>query len=120
MTKLNLKLALDVKDNDYEVVEFHGELDKSTISGAEVELEKIVENFEREYLIFDFGGLVYINSEGIGLLISVHAKLAKNKKHLLFIGAKRNVMSVFELIGLQKLIPIFNRIDEAIKYIKKQ
>lgn len=116
---LQLKFVTDIKDQDYEVVEFCGDLDSSSIAYAEKQFNDLVRNFERKWLIADLQNLKYINSEGIGFLITLHAKLARKQKQLFICGVKPNVQEVFELIGLPKLVKIFPNMGETIKFMKK-
>lgn len=118
MTLLNLKFITDIKDNDYEVVEFHGELDSSTIPDAEKRIFGLLADYKRDYLVFDLADLNYINSEGIGFVITAQMKLAKKKQKLLLCGVRPNVAEVFDLIGVPKLVQVFPNISEAIKFIK--
>lgn len=119
MGLLTLKLVTDVRDLDYEVVEFHGELDKSTIPTTEQQMYDLIGSFQRHFLVLDLGDLTFINSEGIGFIVSIHMKLVKKNQVLLMAGMKPNVADVLELIGLPKLIPTFATVADAIQHIKK-
>lgn len=118
MAKLDFKFIKDIKDTEYEVVEFHGELDRSTTQSAEQKLMDLAADFDRNFLIFDLSDLAFTNSEGIGLLISCHMKLAKKNQKLLICNIRPNVSEVFELIGLPKLVPTFSDVAQAVKFIK--
>jgi len=119
MALLSLKFVTDVRDTDYEVVEFHGELDKSTQESAEKQILELLSTYTRHWLILDFSDLKFINSEGIGFLVALHAKLAKKEQQLLICSVAPNVADIFEVIGLGRIIPMFPSIAEAIHYIKK-
>lgn len=120
MADLNLKFITDVNDNEYEVVEFHGEMDKSTLAVAEKQLLDLAGKFNRQYLIFDLTALSYINSEGIGLFISINTQLSEKGKKLFICGIGKEVSEVFEQIGILKIIPAFAHIADAISFIKKK
>lgn len=114
MALLTLKLVTDLKNPHYEIVEFHGELDPSSLPGLEKELAPILESYDRQALIFDLSQLKFTNSEGIGFLVTSHMKLAK-RKHQLFIAAPRpNVRDVLELVGIPRLIPVYDTLADAI------
>lgn len=119
MALLTLKFVTDVRDQDYEVVEFHGELDKSTVESTEQQLAELLAHFTRKYIIFDLSDLSFINSEGIGFIVSTFTKLAKKNCKLLLSGAKQNVADIFELVGLPKLLSVFTTVGEAIQFMKK-
>lgn len=119
MALLTLKFVTDVRDNHYEVVEFHGELDQSTLLDTEKQMNDFLEKFDRPCLIFDFSNLKYTNSEGIAFMVTVHAKLVKKGNKLLLTRVQSNVADILEVIGIGKLIPTFHTIEEAIAYVKK-
>lgn len=119
MAALHLNYITDVNDPDYEVIEFHGDLDKSTLQGTEAEVGKALEQFQGRAFIFDLSDLNFLNSEGIGFLVSVHSKLKKRGKELLVASPKPNVNDIFHLIGLPKIIPVLENIASAISYVKK-
>ncbi len=118
MALLTLKFVTDVRDEHYEVVEFHGELDQSTLLNTEKQMGEFLEPFKRPVLIFDLGDLKFINSEGIGFLVSIHAKLRKKGQNLFLCGFKKNVADVLGVIGLPSLIPVFPSVTAAIEHMK--
>lgn len=119
MALLTLKFVTDIRDLDYEVVEFHGELDQSNLEATEAQIADLLKDFKRHYLLFDLSDMAFINSEGVGFIASTHTKLVKKNQKLLICSVKPNVAEVFELIGLSKLLPVFATVGEAIAYIKK-
>jgi len=120
MALLTLKFVTDVRDLDYEVVEFHGELDQSTLAITEQQIFDFLAGFQRTALIFDLRDLAFINSEGIGFIVSTYMKLVKKNQQLILCGFKSHVGEVLQLIGLPKLIPVFSHITQAIDFIKKK
>jgi len=110
----NLSIEINSKNSDekYDVVKFVGELDKVGHSDVDVELEKFVKSFTKKILVFDFAGLKFINSEGIGYLMEIHAFLMKNDKKLVIIGANSHVEDVFNTIGIQEIISIYANLTE--------
>ncbi len=119
MALLSLKFVTDVRDTDYEVVEFHGELDKSTQEATEKQIIEFLATYTRRWLVFDLSDLKFVNSEGIGFFVALHAKLTKKNQQLLISGVAANVADIFAAIGLERIIPTFPHLAEAIHHIKK-
>ncbi len=119
MGLLTLKIVTDMKESNYELFEFHGELDQSTIPNAEKEIEAKMAESKRRYFVFDFADLKFVNSEGIGFLVSMHMKLMKKGHDLVLCAFRKNVADVINLIGLPKLVKIFGSLAEALAYIQK-
>lgn len=119
MGLLTIKFTTDVRDQDYEVVEFHGELDQSTIPNTEKQMEEFLSSFKRPYLIFDFSNLKYTNSEGMGFMMTIHIKLSKQEQKLLIVSPRGNVLDILNAIGFPKMIPVLENMQKALEFIKK-
>lgn len=96
------------------IVSLNGEIDKSTVEKFKTTLIPPVDSATSPKFLLDCANLKFINSEGIGLFMSFHAKLAKKEKKLLLIGIQPQVKDVFELIGLTRLIPVFPDVASAL------
>lgn len=119
MALLTLKFVTDVRNGDYEIVEFHGELDQSTIPSTEKQVADLLADFNRPYLIFDLTDLKFINSEGIGFVVTTHTTLLKKGQQLVICGLKKHVEDVMSLVGLPRLMQVFPTAQTAIDNLKK-
>lgn len=97
------------------MVEFHGELDQSTRQAAETQMNEFLVAFKRPKLVFDLSDLKYVNSEGIGFMMKIHASLAKNGQKLSLAGLQPNVADVMNVIGVPKIVPVFPDVQSAQK-----
>jgi anti-anti-sigma factor len=107
----NLKLTVEKVTGNYQVIKFNGEFDKAGHSEVKKELDKVVNDFSVEALIFDFSGLKFINSEGIGYLMEIHTHLVTRSKKLVILGLAANVKDVFQAIGINEIISIYENMD---------
>ena len=101
----------------YQVVELRGEMDKVGLDQVKAPLEKLVESFGCKYLVFDCKELAYINSDSIGFLMSLHAHLAKENKHLVIVDARANVHDILEAIGVLTVFEYYANLEEFKKKI---
>lgn len=114
-------LKIDVQplntDQNYQTILFSGDFDKAGFSEIRESLDKALEDFlgregeAAKSMIFDFGKLKYINSQGIGVLMEIHAKMAEKDRKLVIIGANDNVKDVFQAIGLNEIIASYDSMD---------
>lgn len=113
----NLSVSVEEpkKGQNYQVVKFMGEFDKAGHTEVREQLDNSVEDFKYKFLIFDFAGLKFINSEGIGYLMEIHTHLVQRDKQLVIIGLNSHVKDVFETIGIAEIIPIYEDLDEFLK-----
>jgi anti-sigma B factor antagonist len=102
-------------DNGIGLIEGKG----SFVGGDEtVELRQAVAGFlEREYskLLIDLGGVTYINSTAIGVLVSAHASYARKGWHIKLCGMNKNITNIFVITKLTLVFDVYDTRDEAIK-----
>ncbi len=104
-----------IDGQSYQVVEFHGDLDQAGLSLISTQINTLAENFSYEHLVFDFGDLNFINSEGIGFLMTLHSHLANRKKSLVLVAAKAHVKDVLGVIGILNVLKVFESMGEFLK-----
>jgi anti-sigma B factor antagonist len=66
-------------------------------------------------LVLNFTGLEYMNSGGIGLLVTLLVRANRQKQKLLAFGLTEHYKQIFELTRLDEAIEIFSSEDEALK-----
>ncbi len=65
-------------------------------------------------IILNFSGLEYMNSSGIGLLVTLLIRINRQKQRLLSYGLSEHYRHIFELTRLSDAIHIFNTEVEAL------
>lgn len=95
------------KTTNSQIVTFDGEFDKAGHMDIKEKLDATVKNFQGGSLIFDFLRLKFINSEGIGYLMEIHAHLVKIGKRLVIVSPNAHTQDVFEAIGINEVIPVY-------------
>jgi anti-anti-sigma factor len=95
------------------VVTLNGELDEVSIEKLRTYIDPLLEDKNIVRFIFDFSNLEFINSKGIGYLVSVHTHLARDGRMLIITEAVEPVMDVISLVGLTSIIPYYDTLNEA-------
>jgi anti-sigma B factor antagonist len=102
-------------DNGIGLIEAKGSL----VGGDEtLELRQAVAGYlDREYskLIIDLGGVTYVNSTAIGVLVSAHASYAKKGWHIKLCGMNKNITNIFVITKLTLVFDVYDTKEEAIK-----
>jgi anti-anti-sigma factor len=115
MAKLDLNVLSKLEPTqNYQVIEFKGEMDKSNNQEVRDALTKFIESYNDPILVFDLKYFDFINSEGVGLLVSLFYKMKKLEKTLLIVGPQPRVNDVFSIIGLSKIVPVSDTIEVAL------
>lgn len=105
---------LDSKDASRKVVALHGELDESVLDSLKKSIDPFLNDSACAQLIFDLSDLEFVNSKGIGFIVSIHTHLSKDHRKLVLVGAQEAVMDVITLVGLTSILPYFATLDEAL------
>lgn len=66
-------------------------------------------------ILLNFSGLEYMNSSGIGLLVTFLIRANRQKQHLLAYGLSEHYQHIFELTRLNEAIGIYESEPEAIE-----
>jgi anti-sigma B factor antagonist len=107
-------MSFDVrKQNDVTVIDVEGQL----IVGNRQELKQKVleelENGSRKFLI-DFTNTGYIDSSGLGVLVSLSKKIREQGGELRLANLNEDLRTLFELTKLDTLFHIANNREEAL------
>ncbi|HEX6938002.1 MAG TPA: STAS domain-containing protein [Longimicrobiales bacterium] len=101
------------KENDVTVIDVEGQL----IVGNRQELKQKVlqelEGGERKFLI-DFSQTGYIDSSGLGVLVSLSKKIREHGGELRLANLNEDLRTLFELTKLDTLFQISKSRDEAL------
>lgn len=65
-------------------------------------------------IIFNFSGLEYMNSSGIGLLVTLLIRMNRHRQHLFAYGLSEHYKHIFELTRLNEAIGIYESEAEAV------
>ncbi len=92
-------------DDVTSIVEIHGEI---TAASEKPLMDAYLEasGAKTRAVILDFGGLDYMNSGGIGLLVTVLVRANRQKQRLLAYGLNEHYRQIFELTRLDEAVGI--------------
>src|SRR2546421_2248514 len=65
-------------------------------------------------VMLNFTGLAYMNSSGIGLLVTLLIRINRQKQHLLCYGLSEHYKRIFELTRLSDAIKLYDTEPEAL------
>jgi anti-sigma B factor antagonist len=110
------QVTMDVRrvDNDASVIDVQGEL---TAFAEEVLMDAYNQASDGKVraIILNFEGLEYMNSSGIGLLVTLLIRVNREKQRLLTYGLSEHYRSIFQITRLDDAIGIHDSEEEAIE-----
>jgi anti-anti-sigma factor len=95
----NMEILLDSKNN---IVKIKGEIDLNNSKKLKEEVNKII----NKNIVMDFKEVSYLDSAGIGALISIHKDLQSKSGSLEIINIDKKIKELFDMVGLSKLMHI--------------
>lgn len=121
MSRIKVEVS-DIPDHeDIKLVRIGGELDTVSVYNVKTTIEsyilKGVVNF-----IFDLEDLKFIDSSGNFAFVSLYMKakkLGRGKGGISLFNVNPNIKEIFDMIGISKLISIYNSYEEALLSFKK-
>ena len=101
------------------IVSMKGYIDTYNAPQFQRQVEKVVKaGYTR--LIFDFSGITYISSTGIGAFTHFLKDVRPRGGDMVFVGLIRRVLEVFELLGFSHFFHIVDTLDEAVGMLDVQ
>ncbi len=71
-------------------------------------------------IIFNFSQMAYMNSSGIGLLITILVRAKRQGQKLFAVGLNEHFKQIFELTRLREAVPLYSTETEALSALRNQ
>ncbi len=121
MMDLSLRTRLPVAQSaresaardDATLVEVAGELDLQSAPQLRADLARAIENHAPPRIIVDLGGVSFLDSTGVGVLVGALKRAREAGGALHFCGAQTRVRRVFEITGLIGALPLYDTREAA-------
>lgn len=113
---MNIELE---KRNSTFIVKIKGEIDHHTCEIIKNSVDGGLILHKCKNIIFDFCGVNFMDSSGIGMIIGRYKRTAVVGGVVVATSLNDEMKKLFELTGIKKIIKVFDGIDEAIKYIEE-
>jgi anti-anti-sigma factor len=78
------------------------------------EFQSELVNNKPSMMVFDLGGVPYMDSAGIGVLINYYVSAEKNGRRMALAGVNERIYALLVLTKVQGLLRSFNTVDEAV------
>lgn len=107
-----------IKEGDVWVICPKGELDAASSIIFDEAIEEAEAQGARKILI-DFEGLQYISSAGLGVILSHLDEFEEKHIKLAICSMKPKVANVFEILGVDRLLNIYDNRSDANAYLNE-
>ena len=105
-----MEIQFSEKDNHLIVAPI-GEIDHHNSMSLRTNIEKLFNRGTNKHIIFDFAGVTFMDSSGIGVLIGRYRELKKTGGHVYVINVSPECKPLFGVSGLFRIIPLHDSLD---------
>ncbi len=98
-----MQLQYEVVDNTL-IVKFEGELDHHVAENIRTEIDETISQRGIRNLIFDLGGMGFMDSSGIGVIIGRYKHITKLGGKVAVVHVTDQVDKIFNLAGIYRII----------------
>lgn len=113
MSQPKLKLHVRKVSDRASVIDIHGEVNAAAESALMNAYNEASHDAVRA-IILNFDGLEYMNSSGIGLLVTLLIRVNRQKQKLLSYGLSEHYQQIFALTRLNEAIGVYQSESEAL------
>lgn len=109
-----------LKDNRVVVVKINEEIDHHVCERIKSKIDLAIEFRKAQYLVFDFDGVNFMDSSGIGLIMGRYKLINKHGGQAFMINLKPAVRKIFQMSGIFKILVECRDMDNVLQKIKAE
>lgn len=113
MPTANVKMDVRKPNGQIGVIEINGEI-TAFAESALMDAYTEASNGNTKAVILDFNNLEYMNSSGIGLLVTLLIRANRQNQKLMVIGLNDHYQQIFQLTRLDEAIGIYDNESNAV------
>ncbi len=108
-------LAMDVRkpSERVSIIDIRGDVTAAS-EGVLMDAYNAASNAQTKAIVFNFEGLEYMNSSGIGLLVTLLVRAKRQHQSILAFGLNDHYRQIFELTRLDDAIALYDGESEAL------
>ena len=101
------------KSGEVDVLELKGRLDASSAKNLKDKVQSLVDQ-QRVRLVMDMGGIDFIDSSGLGVLVSALRSTNKKGGDIKVAAIADQIRAIFELTRLHRIFEVFDTAEDAV------
>jgi stage II sporulation protein AA (anti-sigma F factor antagonist) len=99
------------------IASISGEIDHHTCENLRDKVDSQFDNCLGKNIIFDFAGVSFMDSAGIGVVIGRYKKVSPLGGKIAIVNARPNIKRILEISGISKISGLFDSVDNALLYL---
>ena len=102
------------------IVKINGDIDQHSAENIREKVDKAFERSICRHIIFDFSGVAFMDSSGIGLLIGRYKNVSNRGGTVAIANMNRDLGRIYSISGLKKIIHSFESLDQAERQVENR
>ena len=102
------------------IIKIIGDIDQHNAEKIREKVDKAYERSRCRHMIFDFSGVDFMDSSGIGLLIGRYKNVSSRGGTVSIVNMNHDLGRIYNISGLKKIIGSFTSLDQAEKQAGKR
>jgi len=102
------------------IVKIIGDIDQHNAEDIRDKVDKAFERSRCRHMIFDFSGVEFMDSSGIGLLIGRYKNVCSRGGTVAIANMNHDLGRIYNISGLKRIIVSFDSLDQAEKQVEKR
>jgi anti-sigma B factor antagonist len=119
MSKMNLTASVRKANSAVSIIDIKGEINAQSESVLMDAYNQASLSGVRS-IVLNFSELEYMNSSGIGLLVTLLIRVKRQKQRLLAFGLTDHYQQIFEMTRLNEAIGLYSSEKEAVSAVIKE
>jgi stage II sporulation protein AA (anti-sigma F factor antagonist) len=100
------------------IIKFAGDIDQHNAEEFRDRIDRAYDRSHCRHIIFDFSGVSFMDSSGIGLLIGRYKSVQSRGGSVAIANMNRDLERIYAISGLQKIITSYETLDQAEREIE--
>ncbi len=100
------------------VIRLSGELDHHYADHARNRMDGEIFKATTKNVVFDFSGLSFMDSSGIGVIAGRYKNISKLKGRSVIVCTNSRIIRILEMSGIFSIIPRFASVEDAVKELQ--
>lgn len=107
-----------IKDSRTIIVKINEEIDHHVCEKIKSKIDLAIEFRKAKYLIFDFSGVNFMDSSGIGLIMGRYKTISKHDGQAFMINLNPSIRKIFQMSGIFKILIEATDMESVLQKIK--
>ena len=116
MSKMNITASVRKANSTASIIDIQGEINGQS-ENVLMEAYNQASSSGARTIILNFSGLEYMNSSGIGLLVTLLIRVRRQNQRLLAFGLSEHYHEIFEMCRLNEAIGLYNSELQAVSAV---